>query len=469
MKRIRIENNIKVPAKVKILLLFTILVVGSILLCNYFTQKNEALALDQDGASSNGTALTNCPAFPFEAQNFFSSSTSGSGYFWNTSGIVPHTVTVNASNIQALDDKEYSNTGTGIYTNEFSDDQMDYAFSHWCAVLFDRISGSWFDRSVVDIKKDWVYKTSVQLFSGVVASDMSKVYAVFCCSDKICISPDFPSDQEADGDVYQDQNYLFMKQPVKVGMALNRIGTEYNVSIEAVDINSYNLVFENLTTSFRPGASDAPKDLKLTISATPHEGFQLSKFVIKNKASTAKNSINLEVKPGDASTTLTEESPLEVLPVFEPIPIHPITVLDDDNGTAYAYDEDPEVPIAGGTEGSLIHLLSTPNPGWEFDRWDVISPADLSIENDSFLMPLEEVSISAVFKEIKDPVPAPDPEPSPWDSDYSDSFLGTSSSDIVPSWWAVQTGDLHFIIYVTLILLGLFFAGSCISSLFSKR
>lgn len=71
------------------------------------------------------------------------------------------------------------------------------------------------------------------------------------------------------------------------------------------------------------------------------------------------------------------------------IPTYSITVETDGNGIASASQ-------TSAAEGTLITLTATPNNGYHFDRFEVIS-GDITITNNTFTMPAEPVTVKAVF------------------------------------------------------------------------
>ena len=70
---------------------------------------------------------------------------------------------------------------------------------------------------------------------------------------------------------------------------------------------------------------------------------------------------------------------------------HNITVSSDGHGDVSA----PE----SAAEGTIVHLITKPHDGYEFDKWDVIK-GDISIENNEFTMPASDVEIHATFTPI---------------------------------------------------------------------
>ena len=71
------------------------------------------------------------------------------------------------------------------------------------------------------------------------------------------------------------------------------------------------------------------------------------------------------------------------------IPTYSITVETDGNGTAFASQ-------TSAPEGTLITLTATPNSGYHFDRFEVVS-GNITITNNTFTMPAEPVTVKAVF------------------------------------------------------------------------
>lgn len=73
-----------------------------------------------------------------------------------------------------------------------------------------------------------------------------------------------------------------------------------------------------------------------------------------------------------------------------------VTVTTDGNGTASA-------DLAAAAAGTNISLNATPNMGYHFKEWQVVS-GGVTIENDKFIMPDGDVEIKAIFE--KDAAPA---------------------------------------------------------------
>ena len=105
-----------------------------------------------------------------------------------------------------------------------------------------------------------------------------------------------------------------------------------------------------------------------------------------------------EYKVGDSYTVLGDT---EIKALWENSVITPttytVTVSNDGNGTGTAT---PSTAVAGTT----IILTATPNTGYHFKAWQVMS-GGVTIKDDKFLMPNDNVEVKAIFEEDAPPVP----------------------------------------------------------------
>lgn len=86
--------------------------------------------------------------------------------------------------------------------------------------------------------------------------------------------------------------------------------------------------------------------------------------------------------------------------------MYAVTVTTDGNGTASA-------DLAAAAAGTNISLSATPNTGYHFKEWQVVS-GGVTIENDKFTMPDGNVEIKAIFEKDAAPAtPAPTATPKP--------------------------------------------------------
>ena len=145
----------------------------------------------------------------------------------------------------------------------------------------------------------------------------------------------------------------------------------------------------NGTASASPAKTVAGAEI--TLSATPDKGYHLKEWQvisggvsIKDNKFTMPNN-NVEIKAifeKDAPPTPTE---------------YTVTVTTEGGGTASA----SPAKAAAGTE---ITLTATPNTGYHFKEWQVIS-GNVTIKDDKFLMPDSNVEIKAIFEKDAPPTP----------------------------------------------------------------
>ena len=105
-----------------------------------------------------------------------------------------------------------------------------------------------------------------------------------------------------------------------------------------------------------------------------------------------------EYKVGDSYTV---NGDIEIKALWKNRVITPttytVTVGNDGNGTGTA---SPSTAAAG----TMISLTATPNEGYRFKEWQVIS-GGVAIKDDKFLMPNDNVEVKAIFEEDAPPVP----------------------------------------------------------------
>ena len=75
-----------------------------------------------------------------------------------------------------------------------------------------------------------------------------------------------------------------------------------------------------------------------------------------------------------------------------------VTVTSGGNGTA-------SVSPAKAVAGTAITLTATPNAGYHFKEWQVVSPTGLVIADNKFTMPDSDVEVRAIFEEDAPPAP----------------------------------------------------------------
>ena len=92
-----------------------------------------------------------------------------------------------------------------------------------------------------------------------------------------------------------------------------------------------------------------------------------------------------------------------------------VTVRDDGHGTGSAAP-------ASATAGTEITLTATPNAGYHFKEWQVMS-GDVTVRDDKFTMPSDNVEIKAIFEEDATPTP----------TEYTVTFDGNDGTPSVGS------------------------------------
>ena len=155
--------------------------------------------------------------------------------------------------------------------------------------------------------------------------------------------------------------------------------TEYTITVKTDG---------NGTASSSP--AKAVVGTEITLTATPNKGYQFKEWQVISGGVTIK----------DDKFTMPDGN-VEVKAIFEkdaPASTeYTITVKTDGNGTASASH-------AKAVVGTEITLTATPNTGYHFKEWQVMS-GGVTIKDDKFLMPNDNVEVKAIFE--KDAPPAP--------------------------------------------------------------
>ena len=152
----------------------------------------------------------------------------------------------------------------------------------------------------------------------------------------------------------------------------------------------------NGTASASHAKAVAGTEIRLT--ATPKTGYHLKEWEV----------ISGGVTIVDDKFTMPDGN-VEVKAIFEedapPAPTeYTITVTSGGNGTASASH-------AKAVVGTEITLTATPNEGYHFKEWQVMS-GDVTIVDDKFTMPDSNVEIKAIFEEDAPPAPTDPAKPS---------------------------------------------------------
>ena len=155
--------------------------------------------------------------------------------------------------------------------------------------------------------------------------------------------------------------------------------------------------------------ASATAGTEITLTATPNAGYHFKEWQVMSGDVTVRDdkftmpSDNVEIKAifeEDAPPTPTE---------------YTVTVKTDGNGTASASH-------AKAVVGTEITLTATPNAGYHFKEWQVMS-GDVTVRDDKFTMPSGNVEIKAIFEEDASPTP----------TEYTVTFDGNDGTPSVGS------------------------------------
>ena len=178
--------------------------------------------------------------------------------------------------------------------------------------------------------------------------------------------------------------------------ALNSVGNdkkELSITITKAPAAEYTVT---VTTEGGGTASASPAKAaagtEITLTATPNTGYHFKEWQVESPAGLVitNNKFTMPDSNVAIKAIFEEDSP------FAPTK-HTVTVKTDGNGIAFA---SPLLAVAG-TE---ITLTAMPKKGYHFKEWQVIN-GGVTVKDDKFLMPNNNVEIKAIFE--KDAPPAP--------------------------------------------------------------
>ena len=196
-------------------------------------------------------------------------------------------------------------------------------------------------------------------------------------------------------------------------MAVNALGEdikEFSITIAKAPETEYAVIVRDDghgTGSADPASATAGTEITLT--ATPNAGYHFKEWQVMSGDVTVRDdkftmpSDNVEIKAifeEDAPPTPTE---------------YTVTVKTDGNGTASASH-------AKAVVGTEITLTATPNAGYHFKEWQVMS-GDVTVRDDKFTMPGSDVEVKAIFEEDAPPTP----------TEYTVTFDGNDGTPSVGS------------------------------------
>ena len=196
-------------------------------------------------------------------------------------------------------------------------------------------------------------------------------------------------------------------------MAVNDLGEdvkEFSITIAKAPETEYAVTVRDDgrgTGSADPASATAGTEITLT--AAPNAGYHFKEWQVMSGDVTVRD--DKFTMPG---------SDVEVKAIFEedapPAPTeYTVTVKTDGNGTASASH-------AKAVVGTEITLTATPNAGYHFKEWQVMS-GDVTVKNDKFTMPSGNVEIKAIFEEDASPTP----------TEYTVTFDGNDGTPSVGS------------------------------------
>ena len=135
--------------------------------------------------------------------------------------------------------------------------------------------------------------------------------------------------------------------------------------------------------------SKGPKGTKVNLKAVPNPDYEFDKWEVEGATAQDQNSPTTTLTIGEGNVTAKA--------IFKKIPPkeYTVTVTDDGNGTATA---DP----SKGPKGTKVNLKAVPNPGYEFDKWEVegATALDLQASETTLTIREENVTAKAIFKKI---------------------------------------------------------------------
>lgn len=123
-----------------------------------------------------------------------------------------------------------------------------------------------------------------------------------------------------------------------------------------------------------------------SVTLTPSAG-----YVFTSSTTASVNGNNAAGVKRNADGTLTVTYQFAATAGMVPTPTYSIKVENDGNGTAAA-------DLSSTAAGTTVSLTATPNQGYKFKEWQVVS-GGVTINDNSFVMPANDVVVKAVFAE----------------------------------------------------------------------
>ena len=213
---------------------------------------------------------------------------------------------------------------------------------------------------------------------------------------------------EDDGDIFQ-QPEPAVTAAIRVKLIDNRPPMPPTIVAESLPDGMKGEVYSNRLTA----KGTAPITWSIVSGVLP-EGLSLNEDTGEISGTPAGE--GTEVFTVMAVNDLGEDiKELSITIVKTPEAEYAVTVRDDGHGTGSA---DP----ASATAGTEITLTATPNAGYHFKEWQVMS-GDVTVRDDKFTMPSDNVEIKAIFEEDASPTP----------TEYTVTFDGNDGTPSVGS------------------------------------
>ncbi|WP_304016922.1 stalk domain-containing protein [Fenollaria timonensis] len=152
---------------------------------------------------------------------------------------------------------------------------------------------------------------------------------------------------------------------------------------------------ENGSVTANPAS--AAKDAEVTLTVTPAEGYELDKLTVAGKTATNVTVTENKFTMPDEDVTVTATFKKKA----EPKPVeHKITIAETTNGTVTANP-------TNAAKDAEVTLTVTPAEGYELDKLTVAgkTATNVTVTENKFTMPDEDVTVTATFKEKEKPTP----------------------------------------------------------------
>ena len=150
---------------------------------------------------------------------------------------------------------------------------------------------------------------------------------------------------------------------------------------------------------------------EITLTATPNGGYHFKEWqVISGSVTISNNSFTMPAENVTVKAVFEQDGPT-------PPVTYTVTVQNDGNGTASASSTSAEA-------GVEITLTATPNGGYHFKEWQVVS-GGVTISNNRFTLPTANVTVKAIFEKNNDPTP---PQPAKYSVMVQTGTGGTASA-----------------------------------------